>query len=173
VAIQRLSHVGICVSQLERSLRFYRDALGFRELSQLEVAGQSAERLLELDDVELRAVYLERDGTRIELLEYRRPGHLGDGEPRAMNALGMSHLSLRVDDLDATLAELGASGARVLEATRTDNPAFRASVVFVTDPDGTRIELLQAPGEASALPGANSSERRQEDAVAARKLHEG
>jgi len=154
MGIQRLSHIGICVSRIERSLRFYRDGLGFRELSQLEVSGASAARLLEIEGVRLHAVYLERDGTRIELLAYTHPGHRGPSEARPMNALGLSHLSLRVEDLDATLAAVEAAGGRVLAATRTDNPAFRTSAVFVTDPDGTRIELLQAPGDPSALPGA-------------------
>ena len=39
MSIQRLSHIGICVSDLQRSLGFYRDALGFRELSRIAVEG--------------------------------------------------------------------------------------------------------------------------------------
>ena len=42
MTIQRLSHIGICVSELERSVCFYRDALGFQELSRLQVKGQEA-----------------------------------------------------------------------------------------------------------------------------------
>ena len=38
--VQRLSHIGICVSELERSVAFYRDALGFEEISRLRVSGQ-------------------------------------------------------------------------------------------------------------------------------------
>ena len=66
----------------------------------------------------------------------------GSGEPRPMNALGLTHLSLRVGDLDATLAALEGLGAKVLRATRTPQ------AVFVSDPDGTRIELV-----AGRLPG--------------------
>ena len=144
MAIQRMSHIGICVADLERSLRFYRDGLGFRETSSLDVSGQPAETLLELEDVRLRAVYLERDGTCIELLHYQRPGHAGDGAPRPMNGLGLTHLSLRVDDLDAVLAHLETFGARTLKQTRTTNPALRADAIFVLDPDGTRVELVVA-----------------------------
>jgi len=70
-SIQRFSHVGICVSDLERSLAFYRDALGFREVGRLDVTGEAPETLLGLRDVDLEAVFLERDGVRIELLHYR------------------------------------------------------------------------------------------------------
>ncbi len=157
MTVQRLSHIGICVSDLERSLAFYRDALGFRELGSLDVSGEEASTLLELPGVVLRAVYLERDGTRIELLHYAEPGHCGDAKPGAMNRLGLTHLSLRVDDLGATLAALERAGAHTLPHTRIENPAFSASAAFVTDPDGTRIELVEAPGDPGALPGARES----------------
>ena len=63
MTIQRLSHIGICVSELERSVCFYRDVLGFQELCRLQVEGAEAERLLNIDGGELQAVYLERDDT--------------------------------------------------------------------------------------------------------------
>lgn len=156
MTVQRLTHLGICVSDLEPALGFWRDALGFREVGTLDVEGSEAATLLELPGVELRAVYLERDGVRIELLHYPAPGHAGSAEPRAMNALGLTHLSFRVQDLDATLAALERAGGHVLAQTRTNNPKFRAAAVFVTDPDGTRVELVQAPGDPAALPGSGS-----------------
>lgn len=150
----RLTHVGICVSDWERSLRFYRDLLGFKYLSELQVAGEPSNTLLQLNDVALRAIYLERDGTRIELLHYASPGYRGDGTPRPMNELGLTHLSLRVDDLAATVDSLKTAGVRVLAPTRIDIPAFDAAAVFIVDPDGTLIELVQAPGDPAAPPGA-------------------
>jgi len=154
MSLLRLTHIGLCVSDCERSLQFYRDVLGFRYLSELQLAGEPSSTLLQLPDVELRAIYLERDGTRIELLHYPVPGHQGDGAPRPMNQLGLTHLSLRVDDLGGLLASLRAAGVRILDRTRIDIPAFEAGAVFVTDPDGTLIELVQAPGDPSAPPGA-------------------
>ncbi len=154
MSILRLSHIGICVSDWERSLRFYRDVLGFERLSELQVEGEPSSTLLQLSDVALRAIYLERDGTRIELLHYASPWHRGDGNPRPMNQLGLTHLSLRVDNLAATLDALNAAGVRVLAQTRIDIPAFEAAAVFIVDPDGTLIELVQAPGDPTALPGA-------------------
>jgi catechol 2,3-dioxygenase-like lactoylglutathione lyase family enzyme len=150
----RLTHIGICVSDWERSLRFYRDVLGFKYLSELQVAGEPSDTLLQLDGVDLRAIYLERDGTRIELLHYASPGHRGDGSPRKMNQLGLTHLSLRVDNLAATLADLQTAGVQVLERTHIDIPAFEAAAIFIADPDGTLIELLQSPGDPAVPPGA-------------------
>ena len=153
MAIQHLSHIGLCVADLAESLRFYTQGLGFRERHRLEVAGEHAERLLEIPGLDLEAVYLERDGVCIELLHYRAPGHVGDDAARPMNARGLTHLSLVTDDLDGDLDRLQAIGGRVLDRTRIDNPAYNSSVVFVLDPDGTRIELVERPGDPRRLPG--------------------
>jgi len=154
MGILRLTHIGICVADLERSIRFYRDLLGFAHLSELQVAGEPTSTLLQLDNVVLRAVYLERDGMRIELLHYGSPGHEGSGDPQPMNRLGLTHLSLRVDNLSLLLAELRRSEVRILDTTRIDIPTFAAAAVFITDPDGTLIELVQAPGDPTAPPGS-------------------
>jgi catechol 2,3-dioxygenase-like lactoylglutathione lyase family enzyme len=143
----RVSHIGICVSDAERSLHFYRDVFGFRLADELTVRGEPSDTLLRLKDVDLRAIYLERDGVRIELLVYASPGHAGDGAPRAMNALGLTHLSLRVGDVDAFLPRIESAGGRVLADTRIDIPEVRTRAIFVTDPDGTLIELVQQPGD--------------------------
>jgi catechol 2,3-dioxygenase-like lactoylglutathione lyase family enzyme len=121
---------------------FYRDGLGFSEVHRLDVTGEAPETLLGLQDVDLDAVFLERDGVRIELLHFRWPAHRGSGEPRPMNALGLTHLSLRVDDLAAAIAAVEGVGARVLHATRTWNAELASGAVFAVDPDGTRIELI-------------------------------
>jgi len=154
MSLLRLTHIGICVSDWERSLGFYRDVLGFRYLSELQLAGEPSSTLLQLPDVELRAIYLERDGMRIELLHYPVPGHRGDGTPRPLNQLGLTHLSLRVADLAGLLESLRTAGVHILERTRIDIPTFEAGAAFVTDPDGTLIELVQAPGDPSVPPGA-------------------
>jgi catechol 2,3-dioxygenase-like lactoylglutathione lyase family enzyme len=154
MAVLRLTHIGICVTDLARSIRFYRDLLGFRHRSELRVQGDPSNTLLRLHDVDLHAVYLERDGTRIELLHYASPGAVGDGAARPMNQRGLTHLSLRVDSVAGTLATLRAAGVRVLDETLIELPDFAAAAAFVTDPDGTLIELVQAPGDLEAPPGA-------------------
>jgi glyoxylase I family protein len=140
----RISHLGICVSNLEDSLAFYRDALGFEYLRELSASGPDTETLLKLPGADLRAVYLRRDGFVIELLHYTHPGAQGSGAPRPLNGLGLTHLSLRVADLDRAIADLEAQGVNVLSETKIHNPALDAKAVFVTDPDGTLIELVEA-----------------------------
>ena len=153
VPLLRLTHVGICVSDLERSLRFYRDLLGFAYEHDLEVAGEPTDTLLRLRGVELRAVYLVRDGVRIELLRFASPP-APPPRTRTIHEHGLTHLSFRVADLSATLAALRAAGERVLEETVVLFPEFQAGAAMVTDPDGQLIELVQAPGDPAAPPRA-------------------
>jgi len=143
----RFSHIGICVSDWERSLCFYRDRLGFRRVAELAREGEPSSTLLRIDDVAFRAIYLERDGVRIELLHFERPGHMRAPTPRPINQLGLTHLSLRVDDLDSFAAELAEAGVELLTATRVEAPASGAKAMFASDPDGTLIELVQSHGD--------------------------
>ena len=149
--IQRLTHVGVCVADLERSLRFYRDLLGFAVEHELTVEGEPTDTLLRLRGTKLRALYLTRDGVRIELLHFASPP-APPARERAMNEHGLTHLSFRVADLEATLGALRAAGERVLDETTIRIPEFRAAASFVVDPDGQLIELVQSPGDPSAPP---------------------
>jgi catechol 2,3-dioxygenase-like lactoylglutathione lyase family enzyme len=153
IPLLRLTHVGICVSDLERSLRFYRDLLGFRFEHELAVEGEPSDTLLRLRDVKLHATYLVRDGVRIELLRFASPA-APPPRTRTMHEHGLTHLSFRVANLDATLAALRAAGERVLEETVIRFPEFQSAACFVIDPDGQVIELVQAPGDPAAPPRA-------------------
>jgi catechol 2,3-dioxygenase-like lactoylglutathione lyase family enzyme len=148
---QRLTHMGICVSDLERSLRFYRDVLGCKEVGRLELSGEPTATLNGMTDCKVRAIYLERDGWRLELLCFSSPDWIGPQAPRPMNQLGITHLSFRVPDLDAACAQLEVAGGGVLHATRLELPG-PTRVIMAFDPDGVRIELIQAPGDPNAVP---------------------
>lgn len=153
LSVRRLTHFGICVSDLERSLRFYRDALGFSEVGRIEPDTASTSRLLGID-CKLCAVYLERDGWRMELLHYPEPGHTGTRDPRPMNQLGMTHLSFRVEDIDDVLEKLEAAGGRVLAESILEFGDGAVKALMALDPDGTRLELIEAPGDPNAIPGS-------------------
>lgn len=141
-----VSHIGICVSDLERSRRFYVEALGFEEVGSHRV-GPEFGALMEIDDLDVASVMLSRDGLTIELLGYAAPGHSGSGQPRPMNELGFTHFSLRVDDVDEVAAVIERFGGTVLAATRTplDMGGVHLDFLYCTDPDGVRIELMKLP----------------------------
>jgi catechol 2,3-dioxygenase-like lactoylglutathione lyase family enzyme len=153
VTVRRFSHVGLCVRDLARAHAFYVHGLGFRELSRLTTGGGETSRLLGLARVELEVVYLERDGFRLELLHYRSPGSEAASAVRAMNLRGLTHLSLAVRELDATLASLEALGGRALLDSRIESRELASRAIFVLDPDGTRIELVEGDFDPANLSG--------------------
>ena len=136
MGVQRFNHVGHCVADLVRARRFYEEALGFQHDRDLEVEGEMPARLLRLPTpLKLQAVYLVREGFTLELLHYPQPGTAATRD-RVMNEPGLTHISLSVDDMPATLAQVRALGGQVLEDTDL------GGAVFIKDPDGQLIELL-------------------------------
>jgi catechol 2,3-dioxygenase-like lactoylglutathione lyase family enzyme len=101
-----------------------------------------------VEGVKLESRMLSRDGITIELLGFESPGHTGDGQRRPMNQLGLTHLSLRVDDVEGVAATIEAMGGSVVRGTRTtfDLSGTRLDFLYCTDPDGVRIELMNLPG---------------------------
>jgi catechol 2,3-dioxygenase-like lactoylglutathione lyase family enzyme len=138
-----VSHLGVCVSDLDTSVRFYCEGLGFEQVAAHEV-GEEFAGLMELDGVRLRSRMIAKDGVTLELLGYDSPGTIGDGARRPMNRLGLTHLCLRVDDVEATADAIEALGGTVVRPTRTTIPlgAMTLDFLYCTDPDGMRIELM-------------------------------
>lgn len=142
------SHLGICVRNLERSLRFYCDGLGFEKAETFEVT-DAFRRALEVEgEVAGTSQFLRRGGMRIELLAYQSPGT--SGEPsRRRNQLGITHLSFVVADVDAAAKHLVACGGKLLPDTRTGSDPAATQIVFLADPDGVRVELMSNPAPLS------------------------
>jgi lactoylglutathione lyase len=139
--IVAVSHIGVCVTDIERSRRFYRDGLGFQEVAQFEV-GLEFGAVMEVEGtLELTSVFLRREGVSIELLGYRNRAVEGDGTRRKMTQLGLTHLSLLVQDVDAVAEHLRGFGGTVLPSTRLS--AASGEFVYCLDPDGIRIELMR------------------------------
>jgi catechol 2,3-dioxygenase-like lactoylglutathione lyase family enzyme len=137
------SHFGVCVSNLDRSVRFYCDGLGFEPTERLELDSGSMPGLdhaLEVRaDVAITSQFVERDGVRLELIEFREPRPVGSPSARR-NQLGLTHLCVLVADVDDAAERLLQYGGLVLDPTRQ---SVGTDVVFVMDPDGVRIELLR------------------------------
>lgn len=151
MSIKRLTHLGICVSDLDRSRRFYCDVLGCHEVGRLELEGNDLDKLNQMEHMKACVSYIERDGWRLELMEFPSPGLAGRKGPRPMNEVGLTHLSFRVDDLDAVCSSIEAAGGSVLRETLIEVPG-PTKVIMVLDPDGQRLELIEAPGDDNALP---------------------
>ena len=140
--IYQLSHAGICVSDLNRAVRFYCDGLGFDLAERFELDStmmHGLERTLEAGEpVSITSQFIQKDGTRIELLAYTSPGTVG-APSATRRQLGLTHLSFYVDDVDEAGKRLVEFGGQVLDDTRT---SAGIEMLFLADPDGTRVELM-------------------------------
>jgi glyoxylase I family protein len=135
--VTNLSHVCIAVTDVERSLAWYREHLGFDVLFDVELAGPSMTAVTGEEGAAGRMVGGLVAGAVVELLQLAHA-------PRP----GYTNLSFRVDDLDAAHAAAADNGATPGEAV--DIGGVR--MFFVEDPDGTPIEIIEFPG------GARTSE---------------
>ena len=130
------NHVGLCVTDRDRSRRFYEELLGFRFWWDLDLPDEGTAALLQLDGpIGVRATYLVRDGFVLELIDYsQRTAQVR--EKRVMDEVGLTHVSLSVSDLGGVLAQVEAFGGSLVEGATSEHFAM------IRDPDGQLIELL-------------------------------
>ena len=128
------NHVGLCVTDVDRSQRFY-EGLGFRLERALRPPDGVTGTLLGVPSPRLTAIYLTMDGFVLELLHFDRPGN-PQARQRVMNEPGLTHLSVTVDDMPSVLKQLPALGGQVVESSNI------GAAVMVRDPDGQLVELI-------------------------------
>jgi len=127
-----LDHIGIAVSNLDEALAFYRDALGLDVEAPEEVPSQR-----------VRAHFIPAGQAALELLEAT-----ADDSPIAKYVAtrgpGLHHITLRVDDIAAALAQLKARGVRLID--ESPRPGAHGSLVAFIHPSsahGVLVELTQ------------------------------
>jgi glyoxylase I family protein len=141
-------HTGITVSDLEHSLAFWRDVLGFELSHRAHQTGDLAEQITGVPGAEILIAVVKAPGHKIELLEYRAPADCQHADLRPCD-VGSIHVALTVDNLDAVLETIAASGWKAAgkPQTLTTGPNAGKRVIYVRDPDGMTIEFMQPPRE--------------------------
>ncbi|MEE9284201.1 MAG: VOC family protein [Dehalococcoidia bacterium] len=141
MAIKEFLHVSICISDPDRSVPFYRDILGFELVREIPWSSPGPSRVMDVGDSEFTTWLMTNGGYRLELIHYARPQSPPLSATPKMNSLGLSHMTVGVDDARKTMQELKARGVKVLEHTLG---AFledeRDSMFLFEDPDGFIIE---------------------------------
>lgn len=137
-----VSHFGICVSDSDRSRRFYEEALGFSYDREVDFSAPF-DVLTETPGVDGHGVFMRKGDVCIELISFRSPDVTGPAERRPMHQLGLTHMAIVIDNLEETANRIAELGGELLPHTRIDS-AF-GDMMFATDPDGVRLELWQKP----------------------------
>ena len=145
-------HTGITVSNLEQSLVFWRDLLGFELSHTAHQTGELAREITGVAGAELKLAVLKAPGGhKIELLEYLAPPDRTKHADLRPCDVGSVHVALTVNDLDAVLQRIAASSWKTAGKPQTlqSGPNAGKRVVYVRDPDGTTIEFMQTPDQSS------------------------
>jgi glyoxylase I family protein len=141
-------HTGITVSNLERSLVFWRDVLGLEFSHRAHQTGEMAAEITGVAGAEIKlAVVKAPDGHKIELLEYFAPSDRKKDVDLRPCDVGHVHVALMVENLDAILEKIATSNWKAAgkPQTLTAGPNAGKRVIYVRDPDGTTIEFMQVP----------------------------
>ena len=139
-------HTGITVRDMDASLAFWRNVMGFPLLYRATRVGRFAAEVTGVPLAEIDIAVLQAPGHKIELLHYRAPADRAHLRPRPCD-LGSLHLAFDVDDLDAAVAAVSAHDWVMAGEPQVVEGGSRAGtrLVYLSDPDGTTIELMQPP----------------------------
>ena len=131
--VVKVLHVGISVSDMERSLKWYKEVLGFGEVIKDFYAPPLGARICFIRGC---------GGYEIELFQYDQPKAI-PADRRVPNTdlqtIGTKHAAFEVDDMPAMKAHCVACGVDIAHEVTMDGEA----VMFIRDPDGVLVELIQ------------------------------
>ena len=140
--MKALRHAGIAVSDMEKSVRFYRDLLGLKVVKDFREEGEYIDKISALKGVNLWMIKLVADdGGMVELLKYE--SH--PGRPRTNSRLidiGGTYVAFSVEDVEKEYKKLKAADIE-FNSQPVVSPDGYAKVAFCKDPNGFFIELVQ------------------------------
>ena len=143
--ILRPNHMGIQVADLDRSIEFYRDILGFELVFRWNPQAEYIRTVVGYPEADIHAAVLRMPGAEVflEILEYRNV-EKSAVDTRTANP-GTAHMAFTTDDCDALYAELTAKGVPSVSqpVTPSVGPNKGGRAVYMIDPDGIRVEFIQ------------------------------
>ena len=149
--IKGVHHVAISTADLDRSLNFYRDLLGFKEVfrSGWPVGSINADKLIGLENSSAEVVMLCAGNSFLELFKYFTPKPEEMKEIRPVCDHGITHICLQVDDIEEMYHKLISAG--ILFHSPPQKAQGGLTAAYGRDPDGNVFELLQVSDAAGRL----------------------
>ena len=147
-----VTHIGICVRDMEKSLAFYRDALGMIVLGDRATDPTEGGRPHNYKHRRKTRRWVSLsygEGSSPTLTLTSHPGERPDGQPILLDQVGISHFSFGVNDVKALAEELISKGVELagpMEAFTNLRGEIRS--IYVRDPDGILVQF-NAPGSGS------------------------
>jgi len=143
-------HTCYTVSDMARTLAFYRDLLGFEIINERTAVTSTYFRtIIGFADAVVHAVLMRIPGTehQLELFQYKHP--TGVRQDLTPNNPGSSHIAYHVDDLPALYEKLKAAQVEFISEPvyLDEGPNVGGWALYMKDPDGIIIELFQPPNK--------------------------
>jgi lactoylglutathione lyase len=139
-------HTGMVVSNLDRSIEFYRDGLGLTVSEKLRHEGQPVADLIGAKVSAVEIAFVSLPNWEIELLQYhgsdvRKTSNLHPSD------VGCMHLSIEVNSVETALARIAEAGYAPtgIVMSPQKGPRKGGKLVYTQDPDGIVIELVEMP----------------------------
>lgn len=147
--ISKITHIGVTVSDLDRSLEFYKDILGLSFQGELVMKGPETDLLFDLENCEARIAYLGANdhlmSPSVELIQFVNQPATPD--KASLTKTSISEICFEVDDIDQAYEDLLAKGVNFLSQPQTfdftDFGFSKSRAVYFRDPDGIILELIQ------------------------------
>ena len=137
----KLRHTGIVVTDIEKSIRFYREYFGFEIQKDMVESGAYIDNFCSMKDVKVRTVkMISENESMIELLHF--VSHPQKKNNNQINDIGCSHIALTIKNLDELYDTMKSEGI-VFNCVPQIPPDGLAKVTFCKDPDGVFIELVE------------------------------
>ncbi len=139
--MREIGHIGLSVTDLDRSVRFWVDALGLEEVVNQGFEGAVYETVLNLPGARGRVVLLAKPGLELELFEFAHPTPRAPRADQRVSDLGITHFCVEVDDIEQEYERLAALGVE-FHCPPVDFGGL-AKATYALDPDGNVFELRE------------------------------
>ena len=145
-AILATNHTSFTVSDLDRSVAFFTEALGFKLVHRGGRAPAMIEKVGGVSGATIEVAYIQGPGHRLELIQYNGPADRGRIDCRPCDT-GFAHVAYDVDDIEAALAASEPYGFKPLNPPLDlhHGPNAGGRVVYTRDGDGVTVEYIQPP----------------------------
>lgn len=146
----RANHVGITVSNLEKSIAFYEALTGTKAANIDEIGGSRMAQTQGLKDTLIKYANFHLNNINIDILEYVIPAP--NRTSYQNNQISAMHLCFEVDDIDEAMRRLKEIGVEpegapiVFQEADGLKSGFGTAVAYFRDPDGTNLEIIAPQG---------------------------
>ena len=142
----KFSHVGISVTDIDRSIAFYRDLFGMEQLCEVfPFGGEQFETIMDIPGVQGRMCMIGKGTLQLELFEFANSRPKDPEYP--VSDRGYSHFGFEVEDIAATYEKLRAADVRIHSPVITFMGGGMKAA-YCRDPDGNVFEIME-PGKPS------------------------